>query len=799
MLRISAVRGIHPVIFLLATLMWAPLTPAAAQNPATTSTVWLADHQHLHRINPSNNQFDLTVALDDEVEALAMDPANHVWVLAEKQLIQFDNNGQFALKVDLKNLTDKLDDPKNLVLSPYDASLWIAGEKVFLHLDSQGQLLGKGETSNTIQSLNLDNDESLWLLTHKELRHLSKEGATLRRIDVTFPIQDPKHLAVDSLGGLVWLAGKNQLWRLELNHLDLPAQKISLPSAADDDDRKILALALDPLLGSLWVATKQNLFIYDREAKLLTTLNLTAPNVGGVQTLLFEPISASFWLGGKKAVARFHSTGDFIARIAADENIDALGVAPFYLTPTLSLIEPQDDSRTNNSRPPIRLGLASSCNMIPCLLPDAYIQSLSLDVNLNGQAIGPLFSRSTRNEALYIPPSRLPEGLNILNAQATDLFGHSSSRLSSRFTVDTIAPKFLSIRPAEGSLFTAAAITIQGSLDDATAHTTLLDAAGQVISMANGANFSFAVNLNPGLNTFSLIARDPAGNETKTVLHLTYASITITLANPQPNANLASTSLEVNGHFQGPPNTGITVNGVVAMIYGDQYYANLDLAPGVNTLTVIATTPDGTSVTQTITVTVTANTPDPIHVAVSPQSGVAPLPVQFTVDNSSGLGIQRIEADLDGDGTTDFTSADPTAPIAYTYPSPGVYRASFQIADSQNIGHRQTLVVVVNDAAQRDKLFTSLWNGMNDALKIGNVNAALSYLNESAKRKYQPVFETLKAQFPPIIASYSPLRRISITESIGEYAIVRNFNGQNRLYLIYFLQDADGVWRVEGM
>jgi hypothetical protein len=88
---------------------------------------------------------------------------------------------------------------------------------------------------------------------------------------------------------------------------------------------------------------------------------------------------------------------------------------------------------------------------------------------------------------------------------------------------------------------------------------------------------------------------------------------------------------------------------------------------------------------------------------------------------------------------------------------------------------------------------------MNEALVRGDKSAALTYLNEGAKRKYLPVFEALKPEFPQIVASYSPLRRVSISEDIGEYAIVRSFNGQNRLYLVYFLRDADGVWRMDGM
>jgi len=812
-LRISAVRRACKAVAVFLISLSALLLPAAAQNSAPASAVWFADHKDLKRIDLGTNQVGLTVALDHEAQALAIDPVDDiVWALVQKQLLKFDADGQSILRIDLKNQTKKLDEPRSLVFNPYDATLWVAGEKVLLHLDAQGKLLQEWEASDEIQSMGLDVDESLWLLTHRQLRHLSPQGAVLQGLDLKSYIKEPEHLAVDSLGGLLWVAGKKELIQLELNQLNQTPRSISVPGGksaeekeeeddddGDDDDKKILALTADPLLGTLWLVTKHSLLIYDRSGSLLKTVDLGPPDLGGMKTLAFEPVSASLWLGGKKAVERFTSNGDFVAHVAVEKEAEALGVTPFRLLPTLSLLEPLDGSLTNHPRPPIRLGLGVSCNAIPCILPDAYTQALSLDVDLNGQAVGPLFSRPTGSEALYIAPSRLPEGLNVLDAQATDLFGHSSNRLTGRFTIDTIPPKFLSLSPADNSNFTTAAVMIQGALDDPTANTTLLDAAGQVVSMASSANFSFAVNLSPGLNVFSLIARDPTGNETTTVLHLTYVAVTVTLVNPLPNASLTSTSLDVNGNFQGPPNTGITVNGVVAMIYGDQFYANLDLNPGVNTLTIIATTPDGATVTKTITVTVTASAPNPVQVTVSPQGGVAPLAVQFAINNGSGLGIQRIEADFDGDGATDLTTADPTVPIAYTYASPGVYRASIRVTDSQGAVHRKVLVVVVNDAAQIDQLFTSLWNGMNNALRTGNVNGAAQYLNESAKRKYLPVFEALKSQFPQIIASYSPLRRVSISEDIGEYAIVRNFNGQNRLYLVYFLRDADGVWRVDGM
>jgi Glucodextranase, domain B len=275
--------------------------------------------------------------------------------------------------------------------------------------------------------------------------------------------------------------------------------------------------------------------------------------------------------------------------------------------------------------------------------------------------------------------------------------------------------------------------------------------------------------------------------------------LTLAVTGPADGSATAESSIAVSGSFEGPLNTGITVNGVPAMTFGNQFFINLDLVPGVNTLTVVATTLDGTTVTKTVNVTTTASAPDPIQVKAEPQGGVAPLPVQFSVTNNSTLGIASIDVDFDGNGTTDFSTTDPAAPVASTYASPGVYLAAVRITDSQGLVHAKTLYIVVNDPAHMDVLFENMWSGMNQALIGGDFNAALTYLNESAKRKYQPVFEALKPHFADIIASYSPLSRVSISSDIGEYAIVRPNNGQNQLYLIYFLRDVDGVWRVDAM
>ena len=61
------------------------------------------------------------------------------------------------------------------------------------------------------------------------------------------------------------------------------------------------------------------------------------------------------------------------------------------------------------------------------------------------------------------------------------------------------------------------------------------------------------------------------------------------------------------------------------------------------------------------------------------------------------------------------------------------------------------------------------------------------------------MFDALLPHMPEIVASFSPLQRVSLLPDIGEYGINRTIDGRNRVFLIYFLRDTDGVWRIDAM
>lgn len=772
------------------------ITRSYSSDPAPH--VWFVDSKTLNGIETAANQVTVTVPLDNPAKALAVDPQDRsVWVLHNADLLKFSETGALRLDIDLRSIATTLDHPMALALNPYDRSVWVASQNTILHVSGDGRSLLQWQAPDNVQAVGLDIDESAWVLTKKQLTRLSISGVMLATTDLSAYVINPGYLAIDNLVGYVWVAAYGTLVRIDIHDPGQP-QVITLPPSPASVTPKIDALAADPILGTLWVASRNMLYLYNRAGVLIRSVDLTSRNLGTLQAITYDPNSLSMWLGGNDGLARFSGSGDFVAQWPVSNAANAIGAVPFKLLPTLSLKNPSDNALLADPQPSIRVVLGSVCNSVPCLLPQTYLSSLSLNIGLNGREVGHLFTISG-TDATYTPGVRLPEGMNLLIGNARDLFGHQSDTRTAHFTIDTIPPRFSNVNPANGNSLTTATVTIHGTLDDPTASVLLLDDSGQVLSMAMGASFSFEAALDPGPNAFTLIARDPAGNEATHALILNYSSgPSVTVTSVADGATIDADEIFLQGIFGGPANTGITVNGVVAVTKEGKFYVNnLPLQPGSNTLTVTATTPDGQTLSQTLTV-VSAG-PSPFHVTVEPQSGVAPLSVVLSVDARAANAVSQIAVDFDGNGTTDFTSMDPATPITFTYDNPGVYEPRVIVTDSQGAANDQSLAVVVNDASHMDMLFEALWKGMNSALQSGDATGATRYLNESAKRKYKPQFDALLPYMPQIIASYSPLRRVSISQDIGEYAINRTYQGRNQVYLIYFLRDADGVWRLDAM
>lgn len=600
--------------------------------------------------------------------------------------------------------------------------------------------------------------------------------------------------------------------------------------------------------------------------------------------------------GGRVYVASYSTGSVFVIDPASNTILKTVtvGTRPYAFGSFISQPQPSIASAipfaaTNNPTPTLTFSYGANCLLGLCQVSNNYFGTYHLNALLNGQQIGTLTTFSPISlipgapggAASYTPATRLPDGNYTLNAQVQDAFGRFSNTLLTGFTVDTVAPKFLTIAPPDGSVFLLnPQITVSGSIDDATAQ-TLLHPGPYAILASNpqsGSNFSFPIKLAPGSNPVALTATDYVGNFTHAVVNLTFipfslnvtaptdgaifgvatvtvsggyagapsatvkvngvdavvtgntytatvpltygsntltamgtasdgattasAAVTVTssvptlqITGPAEGATVNGDSLLVTGIFQGPPNTGVTVNGVVANVDNGKFYANnVPLQPGANTLTVTYTTADGQTTTQTRSVNSVGTSP--IYVSAEPSQGIAPLAVTFDIENLSGNSIQQIAVDFDGNGSADFITADPNAVIQFTYQTPGIYPARVSVTDSAGNVYQQTFAVSVQSTVGLDSLLQSIWANVKSNLAAGQIEAALNYISPFQRDKYRTVLNNIAPGLHAMFGNFPAIYPTQMSEGDVEYFTVLPNNGINYGYYLYFMQDPDGVWRV---
>ena len=303
-------------------------------------------------------------------------------------------------------------------------------------------------------------------------------------------------------------------------------------------------------------------------------------------------------------------------------------------------------------------------------------------------------------------------------------------------------------------------------------------------------------DLGDGAHTFEVLARDRAGNADPTPATRTFtvSRSQIALVEPAPGATVpAGLSLVRGTVATGGQELGVTVNGVAAAVYGNTFAALVPLTETTTSLQIVATTAAGGSAYQDVPVTVTGAIDSPFLLVTSPQSGVAPLTVGFTLLGASASAT--LQADFDGNGAADFAGPRLDGQV-FTYTQPGLYTPLVTVIDAQ--GHRATVpaVIQVFDRAILDGLLQSKWMALRDALRRGDVGQALTQISARARSRYQQAFTTLTPDLPAVDSILTDLRFIRVRGPEAIFEMSRIDAGIRKSFEVRFHVDADGFWRV---
>jgi hypothetical protein len=86
---------------------------------------------------------------------------------------------------------------------------------------------------------------------------------------------------------------------------------------------------------------------------------------------------------------------------------------------------------------------------------------------------------------------------------------------------------------------------------------------------------------------------------------------------------------------------------------------------------------------------------------------------------------------------------------------------------------------------------------MRQALKMRKIEAALAYFTESSRDSFRSEFTALRKELPQIAEEMGETRLVKVEEdSFAECDLRRVENGTTYSYVLQFVRDYDGIWRI---
>ncbi|MHB8405808.1 MAG: hypothetical protein ACYDCJ_10340 [Gammaproteobacteria bacterium] len=795
-------------VFSLLTILSLPALAGAASD-GNTQVLWVAAGGSVFKISPLDSMPSLELAAPPHIQALTIDQANnHVWLYSHKHLWAYDAQGNLLLNLDIpRNFHGGK--PVGMAVDSAAGNIWIGIQKKLYRLDLNGDLTATLDMGRNIRGLAFDSTRShLWIAEDHDLIILDKTGGTLFTVNLDRKGK-PIMVTYDAYLHQVWVASQHGLSRYDEEGVLVFDTQIS--NEVDLDD----FLVADGQ-GGLWGASERTLVHFDQSGLLEFTLQpfVTDPDEDDIRKitgLVADPRSHTAWVANHRYLKQYEVNGNFLKIIDSrawmgdskksnkdDDHArgDIYRVA-FYAgvnAPKISITEPRDLSYIKYAQPVISITYVET---------GSGIDPATIAIKSNGIPVQ-ITCQTSADGAQCIPIEALPDGNYTFSATIADYMGQVSEPAMVTFVIDTVPPplpigSLLGFEVGSGDALILAG-QVGSVVSDAMNVTVSNIRTGETVTGTVNADGSFSIQV-PGRNSdaFTIVLTDLAGNEAPPLyMHGSDVPLQLSITSPAAESAVAGNMVNVTGTFHGALNSGITVNGIPAVLINDEWAANnIPLTAGVNTLTAIATTAGGLTVTQTLEVTSVGTTPLILNVAPA-SSGIAPFPVTFQYQFLGEATPQDIRIDYTGNGNY-VSVPDPTATLNYTYPTSGVYPVTLILTDSSNAEYQAHLLVVVQEPSQMDALFQSIWGDLTTALASSNKAAAMHVLDGTAQRNYGSAFDTLIPHMQDIVDTFSPLLRSSISGSIGEYAIVRPWGGHQSLFFIYFLKDQDGIWRLDAM
>ncbi len=288
------------------------------------------------------------------------------------------------------------------------------------------------------------------------------------------------------------------------------------------------------------------------------------------------------------------------------------------------------------------------------------------------------------------------------------------------------------------------------------------------------------------------------------------SGVTLSFAAGLNNATVSDDNISVTGSVQAPPNSGLLINGQLALIGANgTFSANaIPLLAASNTITATLTAQDGETATQTITVNratvpVTNELVAPgFRVSLDQDEGIIipgeTFAVEVNKENLPGLPVNIVT----------LSCAAPTAPAGATsfgkstctYNTPGTYKVEVIVKDTMDVViYSKAHIVSVRNAALHIATVRAVQLDLVDRLKAADSTRALNLFFGHARENYADTFTKLGAELATFAAQLGSIGTVNAFSDGAEVILVRGAAGATTFFTVYLMRGEDGIWRIDTM
>ena len=365
------------------------------------------------------------------VRAAAADAQGRLWLLTDDAVVHIDAAGVRDRVIELVSVGAAGAD--RIRADAFDGSVWVADSARLVHLDVNGHLLGTQLLPEAIRDFVVAPDQSLWLLADKRVLHYGAAGEDQGRLLESWSLARATgrhgHLYVDSLRRRLWVADDRTLSRLDLANSRAPID-IDLGTSS--------SVALDALDGWMWRITGGALVAYGASGAQARSVALDQP---AGPLVAVDPYGRHAWLNGKDGLWQVNLATGRATRVEMKSGVRVASAAAEGFSPRLQMsVDSASGASPGQDAASIRLALTFLCADQSCEAPVEFAAGIKIAATLDGRWLDSTVTDITTRTATLSLPGAATSVSGVLGLTATDVFGHSSSRLTMQLLAGRIVP-----------------------------------------------------------------------------------------------------------------------------------------------------------------------------------------------------------------------------------------------------------------------------------------------------------------------------------------------------------------------